>query len=186
MSQSQSLSVEKVTQDSGYEGQYLTFRLDGEMYAFSIDHVKEILEYQSVTQVPMMPDFIQGVINLRGEVVPVLNLARRFSLDATDVTKKTCIVILEVNTKSIQQVIGVVVDSVSEVLEIAVNEMRPAPNFGTTINTDFIQSMARYKDGFVIILDQSQVMSAEQLVNLVEVSHSLSDEIRHDDTTQTD
>lgn len=162
-------------QDS--DGQYLTFRLAGEMYAFPINHVKEILEYQSVTQVPMMPDFIQGVINLRGEVVPVLNLSRRFSLDSTDVTKKTCIVILEVNSTNIQQDIGVVVDSVSEVLEIADAEMRAAPNFGNTIRTDFIQSMARYKDDFVIILDQAQVMSAEQLMDMAEVRKNLLEKL---------
>lgn len=175
MSQSQMLSAEKGLTAPEYMGQYLTFLLRDEMYAFSIDHVKEILEYQSVTQVPMMPDFIQGVINLRGEVVPVLNLARRFSLDAAEVTKKTCIVILEVSTQTIQQDIGVVVDSVSEVLEIADSEKRRAPDFGTAIRTDFIQSMARHKDGFVIILDQAQVMSAEQLMNLVDISDSLSE-----------
>jgi purine-binding chemotaxis protein CheW len=181
MNQSQLVNATKAfSKPEGFEGQYLTFRLAGEMYAFSIDHVKEILEYQSVTQVPMMPDFIQGVINLRGEVVPVLNLSRRFSLDRTDVTKRTCIVILEVHAKNLQQDVGVVVDSVSEVLEIADTEMRSAPNFGSSISTDFIQSMARYKDDFVIILDQSQVMSAEQLVDMAEVRKNLIEKISNE------
>ncbi len=160
-------------QDKEFEGQYLTFRLVDEMYAFSITHVKEILEYPKVTQVPMMPDFIQGVINLRGEVVPVVNLSRRFQLDAGDLTKRTCIVIIEVQTSQLAQDIGVVVDSVSEVLEIGEEEMRPAPSFGASINTRFIQSMARHKDGFVIILDHSQVLSVEQIASLTEIAASM-------------
>jgi purine-binding chemotaxis protein CheW len=168
-------------QDKSFEGQYLTFRLDGEMYAFSISHVKEILEYQKVTHVPMMPDFIQGVINLRGEVVPVVNLSKRFKLDGGDITKRTCIVIIEVETSQLAQDIGVVVDSVSEVLDIDAEAMRASPSFGTSIDTRFIQSMARHDDGFVIILDHSQVLSVEQIANLTEITASLEQVRNYED-----
>jgi len=171
-------------QDNEFEGQYLTFRLVDEMYAFSISHVKEILEYQKVTQVPMMPDFIQGVINLRGEVVPVVNLSRRFNIDAGSITKRTCIVIIEIQTSQLVQDIGVVVDSVSEVLEIEEDQMRPAPSFGATINTRFIQSMARHSDGFVIILDHSQVLSVEQIATLTEVTASL-EQVKNNDHAES-
>lgn len=160
-------------QDKSFEEQYLTFRLDSEMYAFSISHVKEILEYQKVTHVPMMPDFIQGVINLRGEVVPVVNLSKRFELDGGAITKRTCIVIIEVETSQLAQDIGVVVDSVSEVLDIDAQEMRQSPSFGTSINTQFIEAMARHNDGFVIILDHSQVLSVDQIASLTEMTASL-------------
>lgn len=149
--------------DSSEMDQFLTFRLNSEMFAFSIQNVKEILEYGKVTHVPMMPDFIQGVINLRGEVVPVVNLARRFGHPASNITKRTCVVIVEVVTDEIRQDLGVMVDSVSEVLDIPTSEMREAPAFGARIRTDFIRGMGKVKDDFVIILAENRVLSVEEL-----------------------
>lgn len=159
---SQSTVVDTISEQLE-ECQYLTFFLNGEMYAFGILKVKEILEYGKVTTVPMMPNFIQGVINLRGEVVPVINLARRFNLPAAKVTKRTCVVIVEVVTKEQTQVLGVMVDSVSEVLEIQTQDIRTAPGFGASISTDFIFGMGKLDDNFVIILAEDKVLSVDEL-----------------------
>jgi len=145
------------------QGQFLTFLLRGEMFAIGILHIKEILEYGQLTPVPMMPEFIRGVINLRGSVVPVVDLGARFGGKQSDVTKRTCIVIIEVTTEEGQQDIGVVVDSVSEVLEIPDSEIEQAPSFGAKIRADFIDGMGKVNGKFVIILDVNRVLSVEEL-----------------------
>ncbi len=155
--------------------QYLTFKLSGEMYAFDILNVKEILEYGNITKVPMMPDFIQGVINLRGEVVPVINLSRRFGFDKNEVTKRTCIVIIEILTEEHQQDIGVMVDSVSEVLEIKPEDIRATPGFGARIRTDFIRSMGKLGEDFVIILAEDKVLSVDELSMMDDIRDIASD-----------
>ncbi len=147
--------------------QFLTFMLSGETYAIGILHIKEIIEYGQVTAVPMMPEFIRGVINLRGRVVPVVDLAARFGQKTTAVGKRTCIVILEIEADSDErQDIGVVVDAVNEVLEIPQEEVEPAPAFGAKIRTDFIQGMGKVSGRFVIILNVNRVLSAEELATL--------------------
>jgi purine-binding chemotaxis protein CheW len=151
------------------ENQYLTFKLQEEIYAFGILNVKEILEYGKITKVPMMPDFIQGVINLRGEVVPVVNLARRFGLKASEITKRTCVVIIEIGAEETRHELGVMVDSVSEVLEIDADQIRPAPGFGAKIRNDFIRGMGKLNDDFVIILDQDKVLSVDELAAVQQV-----------------
>ncbi len=151
------------------ENQYLTFKLHEEIYAFGILNVKEILEYGKITKVPMMPDFIQGVINLRGEVVPVVNLARRFGLKTSEITKRTCVVIIEIGADDTRHELGVMVDSVSEVLEIDADQIRPAPGFGAKIRNDFIRGMGKLSDDFVIILDQDKVLSVNELAAVQQV-----------------
>ena len=148
------------------EEQYLTFLLGSEMFAMDILGIKEIIEYGNLTSVPMMPDFIRGVINLRGAVVPVVDLSARFGRTASAVTRRTCIVIIEANNEGEKQDIGVVVDSVSEVLEIAAANIEPPPNFGAKIRADFISGMGKVKDRFVIILDADKVLSVEELAML--------------------
>jgi purine-binding chemotaxis protein CheW len=143
--------------------QYLTFMLGGEVFAIGILHIKEIIEYGQLTTVPMMPDSIRGVINLRGAVVPVIDLARRFGGRRSDVTRRSCIVILELESEDETQVIGVVVDAVNEVLEIAPAEIEPPPAFGARIRTDFIAGMGKVQDRFVIILNVDNVLSSEDL-----------------------
>jgi len=148
------------------EGQYLTFLIGGEMFAISILSIKEIIEYGSLTTVPMMPDFIRGVINLRGAVVPVVDLSARFGRTASEVTKRSCIVIIEVEADEEKQDVGVVVDSVSEVLEISTAEIEPAPSFGARIRADFISGMGKVDGKFVIILNAERVLSVDEMAML--------------------
>jgi len=149
----------------GDEGcnQYLTFTVGGEMYAIGILAIKEIIEYGGVSGVPMMPTFIRGVINLRGAVVPVVDLSARFYSQLARVGKRSCIVIVEVQSEEGIQDVGVVVDSVSEVLEIPAGEIEPAPTFGARIRTDFIRGMGKVSGRFVILLDVERVLGTEGL-----------------------
>lgn len=151
------------TQPSLEPAQYLTFMLGGEVFAIGILVVKEIIEYQSLTEVPMMPAFVRGVINLRGAVVPVMDLQARFSRPPSPATKRTCIVIVEVEAEGERQVIGVVVDAVNEVLDIAPADIEPPPSFGARIRSEFICGMGKVKGKFVILLDVNQVLSLEEL-----------------------
>lgn len=143
--------------------QYLTFVLGKETFALDILGIKEILEYTVPTEVPMMPPFIRGVVNLRGAVVPVIDMAVRFGRAAANVTKKTCIVIIEVAAQDASHVLGVMVDSVNEVLEIPSSDIEPAPSFGAAIRTDFIRGMGKVRGKFVIILDESRVLSVDEM-----------------------
>jgi len=159
-----------VDQAQDEEGQYLTFNLSEEMFAIGILNIKEIIEYGQLTTVPLMPAFINGVINLRGAVVPVVGLAARFGDKQSDVTKRTCIVIIEVTGDEGKQDIGVVVDAVSEVLEIPDSEIEPAPGFGAKIRADFIQGMGKVNGKFVIILNVDKVLSMDELSMATEVA----------------
>ncbi|KAB2969478.1 chemotaxis protein CheW [Zoogloea sp.] len=146
--------------------QYLTFQLGGEMFAVGILNIKEIIEYGSVTEIPMVPPFIRGVINLRGAVVPVIDLASRFGGKRSEVSRRTCIVIIELAEGEERQDIGVVVDSVSEVLEIPASEIEPPPAFGARIRADFIKGMGKVNGKFVIILDVAKVLSVDEIASL--------------------
>jgi len=146
--------------------QYLTFTLGGEMFAVETLSVKEIIEYGQITAVPMMPPSIRGVINLRGAVVPVIDLKARFGAQPTEVTRRTCIVIIELGTDDDHQVIGIVVDTVSEVLEIPLSEIEPPPAFGARIRADFISGMGKIAGRFVILLEMSRVLSVDELATL--------------------
>lgn len=150
--------------------QYLTFMLGGETYAMGILAIKEIIEYGNLTEVPRMPDFIRGVINLRGAVVPVIDLGARFGKQATSISRRTCIVIIEVTNGEETQDIGVMVDAVNEVLEIPASEIEPAPSFGANIRADFIDGMGKIGGRFVIILNIRQVLSVEEMSTLAGVS----------------
>lgn len=146
--------------------QYLMFQLSGETFAISISHIKEILEYNDVTEMPMMPDIIQGVINLRGRVVPVVNLQARFGKPGSEINKRTCIVIIEVDNNGETHDFGIVVDSVSEVIDIHAKDIEPSPSLGARIRTDFIYGMGKIEGKFVIILNINRVLSLEDL-NLI-------------------
>lgn len=149
--------------------QYLTFSLGGEMFAIGILNIKEIIEYGGLTTVPMMPDFIRGVINLRGAVVPVVDLSARFGRASSAITRRSCNVIIEVEAEGERQDIGIVVDSVSEVLEIPASEIEPAPAFGAKVRADFISGMGKVNGKFVIILDLNKVLSVNELAMLSQV-----------------
>jgi purine-binding chemotaxis protein CheW len=148
--------------------QYLTFVLSGEVFAIGILAIKEIIEYAHLTPVPMTPEYVRGVLNLRGAVVPVLDLSVRFGKQASPVTKRTCIVIIEINVAGECHDVGVVVDTVNAVLDIPASEIEPPPSFGARIRTDFIQGMGKVNGKFVILLDVNQVLATEELLALSE------------------
>jgi purine-binding chemotaxis protein CheW len=154
--------------------QYLTFMLGGETFAIGILAIKEIIEYTTLTAVPMMPDCIRGVINLRGAVVPVMDLAARFGQSAREVTKRTCIVIVEVESDGERQDMGVVVDAVNAVLEIAAADVAAAPAFGARIRSDFIEGMGKVNGKFVILLDVHQVLSPSEIGALAALGQEAS------------
>ena len=159
-------TVVRVTAAPAETQQYLTFTLGGEMYAVGILNVKEIIEYGELTEIPMMPDFIRGVINLRGAVVPVIDLAARFGGKGATVQKRTCNVIVEVRQDGQKHDIGIMVDAVSEVLEITANDIEPPPSFGARIRADFIAGMGKVGGKFVILLDIQRVLSAEEMASI--------------------
>ncbi|MBR0566954.1 chemotaxis protein CheW [Azoarcus sp. L1K30] len=146
--------------------QYLTFSLGGEVFALGILNVKEIIEFGNVTEIPMMPVFIRGVINLRGAVVPVIDLSARFGGNASAVSRRTCIVIVEIDSEDGKQDLGVIVDAVNEVLEIPRAEIEPPPSFGAKIRADFIQGMGKVDGRFVIILNVERVLSTAEIAML--------------------
>ncbi|GFE81864.1 chemotaxis protein CheW [Steroidobacter agaridevorans] len=146
--------------------QYLTFILGAETFALGILAIKEIIEYSSLTDVPMMPPYVRGVINLRGAVVPVIDLAVRFGRASAPVTKRTCIVIIEIMANEERQVIGIVVDAVNEVLDIPAADIEPPPAFGAGIRTDFILGMGKVHNKFVIVLDVNHVLAFDELAGL--------------------
>ena len=146
--------------------QHLSFRVRQARYALPIELVREIIEYGQITTVPMMPSCIHGVINLRGNVVPVLDLAARLGNELTVPGKRTCIVIIELELNELQQRIGLVVDAVDAVLDIDAADVETAPTFGAGIRTDFIAGMARDERGFTIMLDVRRVLSLEDILEL--------------------
>lgn len=154
------------------QNQYLTFVLGRETFALGILSIKEILEYSAPTEIPMMPAFIRGVVNLRGAAVPVVDLCARFGRPSAAVTKKTCIVIVETRVGDESHVIGVVVDAVNEVLEIPGSEIEPAPSFGASIRADFIEGMGKVRGKFVIILDADRVLCVEEMEMLTHAAAS--------------
>jgi len=146
--------------------QYLTFSLAGEMFGVGILNVKEIIEFGNLTEIPMMPAFIRGVINLRGSVVPVIDLSARFGGKSAAAGRRTCIVIVEVADEDTRHDIGIMVDAVSEVLEIPGREIEPPPSFGARIRADFIFGMGKVAGKFVILLNIDQVLSVEEIALL--------------------
>lgn len=169
--QKNSAGISAGAEPSEDENQYLTFNLGSEMYAIGILKIKEIIEYGGVTAVPMMSGFIRGVINLRGAAVPVVDLATRFGCIAASTTRRTCIVIIEVATEGGKHDVGVVVDAVSEVLDIPAAEIEPSPNFGTQVRSDFIRGMGKVNGIFVIILDVDKVLSVDEMAVLTSVNN---------------
>ncbi len=166
----QALTAARHLAAAGEAHQYLTFQLSGEMYAVGILNVKEIIEYGQLTEIPMMPAFIRGVINLRGAVVPVVDLAARFGHTQSEIGKRTCIVIVEVRQEDSRHDLGIMVDAVSEVLEIPGSEIEPAPSFGAKIRADFIAGMGKVAGKFVILLDIQRVLSVDEMAVLANVA----------------
>jgi len=145
------------------EGKYLTFNLAGEEYGIGILKVKEIIGIMPITVVPQTPKYIKGVINLRGKVIPVIDLRLKFSIAAAEFTERTCIIVVEIMTAGRTILMGIVVDSVSEVLNIKAADIEATPSFGTKLNTEYILGMAKAGGSIKILLDIDKILSIEEL-----------------------
>jgi purine-binding chemotaxis protein CheW len=154
------------TMESTEQTQFLTFLLADELYAVSILRVREIIEYDTVTRVPSMPTSIRGVINLRGAVVPVVDLAVRFGLRESRVTKRTCVIIAEVEVGGERLVMGLMADAVSQVIDLPPADIEPPPAFGTRVRVDFLKGLGKIGKKFVLILDLDRALSATDLLSV--------------------
>jgi len=146
--------------------QYLTFKLDEEVFAIDVAKVREVLDFTTITKIPRTPEFMSGVINLRGSVVPVVDLRLCFEMSHTNKTVNTCIVVVEVLLEGEPTVIGALADSVEEVIDLEPEQIQPAPKIGTHLRTDFIRGMGKRDTQFIMILDIDKVFSAEELESL--------------------
>ena len=153
------MSVSEITETR----QYLTFKLGNEVFGIDVAKVREVLDFTNVTEIPRTPDYMSGVINLRGSVVPVVDLRLCFEMPKTQRTKNTCIIVVEVELEGEATVIGALADSVEEVIDLEPDQIQPAPKIGTQIRTDFIKGMGKRDAQFIIILDIDRVFSAEEL-----------------------
>ncbi len=145
------------------QGKYLTFSLAGEEYGIGIIQIKEIIGMMPITSVPRTPEFVKGVINLRGKVIPVIDLRLRFNMEASEYTERTCIIVVEIEGKDKTVIIGIVVDSVSEVLNINEQDIEEAPSFGTKLDTNYILGMAKTEGGVKILLDIDCVLTSSEI-----------------------
>jgi len=143
--------------------QYLTYRLGDELFALDISKVREVLDFTTVTRVPRTPEFMRGVINLRGSVVPVVDLRLKFGMPATERTVNTCVIIAEIDVDGELTLLGALADSVQEVIELGPDAIEPAPRIGTRLRTDFIRGIGRQNDRFIILLDIDRVFATDEL-----------------------
>ncbi len=148
--------------------QYLAFVLDAETYSIEVSKVKEVLEYTKLTKVPGMPPYMRGVINLRGSVVPVIDLRLKFGLHMADTTKDTSIIVLEIRMEENTHTVGALVDAVKEVIELKDSDVEPSPRIGTRLKTDFISGMGKQDSGFNIILNIDRIFSTEEMALIAE------------------
>ncbi|MCK5100861.1 MAG: purine-binding chemotaxis protein CheW [Desulfobacteraceae bacterium] len=147
-------------------GKYLTFSLEDEEYGIGILKVKEIIGMMPITSVPRTPEYVKGVINLRGKVIPVIDLRLKFDLESIEYTERTCIIVVEIDSEASTVLIGIVVDAVSEVINIKEEEIEETPTFGTKLNTDYILGMAKMEGGVKILLNIDKVLSSEEIADL--------------------
>lgn len=148
------------------KGTYLTFQLEDEIFAVDVRNVHEVLEFTSITKIPGVPDFVRGIINLRGKVVPVVDLRLKFSMSETIKTQNTCVIVLEIGSEENHAVIGALADSVKEVFEFEAGQVEPPPRIGSLSNSDYIQGIGKREDQFIIILNINQVFSSDEVVLL--------------------
>jgi len=153
------MSVNEITEAR----QYLTFKLGNEIFGIDVAKVREVLDFTGITKIPRTPDFMSGVINLRGSVVPVVDLRLCFQMSRTERTRNTCIVVVEVMLEGESTIIGALADSVEEVIDLEPDQIQPAPKIGTQIRTDFIKGMGKRDAQFIMILEIDRVFSAEEL-----------------------
>lgn len=158
------------TKEAVEQQQYLTFLLASEECAISILKVREIIEYETVTTVPKMPEWVRGVINLRGTVVPVVDLTAKFKMEVKPPGKTTCIVIVETQFENQETIVGLIADAVCQVMELSDEDIQQVPDFGTRVNMDYLIGMAQSGRKFALLLDVDKVLTAEELHDLSEVS----------------
>jgi purine-binding chemotaxis protein CheW len=163
MSEETEVMSQAVKAAADKEGKYLTFTLANEEYGIGILKIKEIIGMMAITTVPQTPEFVKGVINLRGKVIPVVDLRLRFGMGEIDYTERTCIIVVEIEGQTGLVLIGIVVDSVSEVLNIKGEEIEDAPSFGTKLNTEWIRGIAKTEGGVKILLDIDRVLRSEDI-----------------------
>jgi purine-binding chemotaxis protein CheW len=149
--------------------QYLTFKLEDEVFALDISKIREVLDFTTITRVPRTPEFMRGVINLRGSVVPVVDMRLKFGMSRTEKTVNTCIIIVDVTVDGEKLILGTLADSVQEVLDLDPDHIEPAPKIGTRLKTDFIKGMGKRDTYFIIILDIDKVFSSEELTLVQDV-----------------
>ncbi len=162
--------MEKLVEMGKMEGKYLTFALGSEEYGIGICKVKEIIGMMPVTTVPQMPTYVKGVINLRGKVIPVVSLRLKFGMTDADYTDRSCIIVVEVKMNADTMLIGVVVDTVSEVINMREAEIEPSPSFGASVATNYILGMAKAGDGVKILLDIDKVIDTQEIENIREAA----------------
>ncbi|MGA3116118.1 MAG: chemotaxis protein CheW [Syntrophobacteraceae bacterium] len=143
--------------------QYLTFKLEDEVFALGISQVREVLDYTAVTRIPEMPDFMLGVINLRGSVVPVVDMRLKFGMERTEKKVNTCIIIVEIDLDGETTILGALADSVQEVMDLDPDQVEAPPRIGTRLKSKFIKGMGKRDNHFIIILDINRVFSADEL-----------------------
>lgn len=148
--------------------QYLTFCIGSEKFGMALGQTREVIEYGNITQVPLMPSFLSGVINLRGEVVPVIDLAVRLGRPPIEIRRRTCIIIVEMMHDGQEFILGLLADSVYEVLELSADSVEPAPAFGANLRAEFILGIAKQGEDFIVLLDADRTLSLRELAKLVE------------------
>jgi purine-binding chemotaxis protein CheW len=157
--------------------QYLTFKLQEELYAVDVANIREILDFTTVTKVPKTPDFMRGVINLRGSVVPVIDMKLKFGMPETEKTVDTCVIVMEMSLDGESVILGSLADAVQEVLELEPDQIEPAPKIGTRLKTEFIRGMGKHNDQFIMILDIDKIFSFEEINALQDESVSNQDQL---------
>lgn len=159
------MAVETITETT----QYLTFKLENELFALDIGKVREVLDFTTITKVPQTPDYMRGVINLRGSVVPVVDLRLKFGMAMAEQTVNTCVIIVEVELDGEKVVMGAMADAVQEVMDLEPDQIEPPPRIGTKLNTDFIKGMGKHNEQFIIILDIDKVFTTGELALVQEL-----------------
>jgi len=150
-----------------HDGKYLTFSLKKEEYGIPILKVKEIIGLMEITDVPKTPDFVKGVINLRGKIIPIMDLRLKFMMEEKEYNERTCTIVVETNVNNTKSLMGIVVDTVSEVVNISQNEIEPPPQYGNKVDEDFLLGMGKVKGKVVMLLNIEKIINSEEMINLL-------------------
>jgi purine-binding chemotaxis protein CheW len=164
-------TLQEVSVGEKLAGKYLTFKLALEEYGLEILKVQEIIQMQAITRVPRTPEYVRGVINLRGKVIPVVDLRKKFMLDICTDTEKTCIIVVQISTQDNVVVMGIIIDEVKEVLDIKADDIENTPSFGSNISTDFILGMGKVNGSVKILLDIDKILSSSEVCAIIQTAN---------------